>query len=241
MLPIPEDYGPDDRKRSKLLSLRVASACQRLWVPFWAVVLVSCLATFITLLSVPSPSVSTASSSVATVSQDDPSAAHSDLERRRFITFRSSLARDSEPSAFVNPISPQSQALKWLVYQDQTIQIPDGFQQNSDMSASQLAFAEDFRSKLVQRYTLMVLYFSTSGASWRGIVPWEELVDTDECHSDFQGIGCDEVTGMVTTVELGARKLGGRIPDEIGTCRVGATYRYIPCYGSAHRTLFSCY
>jgi hypothetical protein len=222
MLPIPEDYADDeDRERSKLSRRRVATVCQRIWVPLWAVVIVSCLIAFIALLFVPSPFVGTASTSVATVSHEAPSAARSDLDRRRFITFRISLARVSEPSVFVNPTSPQSQALKWLVYQDKTIKIPDGFHQDSVMNTSQLSFPDDFRWKLVQRYSLMVLYFSTSGDAWRGIVPWEDLVDTDECHSDFQGIGCDEVSGRVTTVALGYRTLGGRIPDEIGTRNAG--------------------
>jgi hypothetical protein len=217
MLPMPEDYADDDRERSKLSRRSAATVCQRIWVPLWAVILVSCLITFIALLIVPSPFVGTTSTSVATAPHEAPSAAHSDLDRRRFIAFRISLARVSEPSVFVNPTSPQSQALKWLVYQDKTINIPDGFHRDSEMNTSQLSFSDDFHWKLVQRYALMVLYFSTSGAAWRGIVPWEDLVNTDECHSHFQGIGCDEVSGKVTTVALEYRKLGGRIPDEIGT------------------------
>lgn len=134
------------------------------------------------------------------------------FDRRRYIFFRSALAHVSEPATFVNPNSPQSQALRWLVYEDQTISVPDGHQDLQSITA----IDGDFQLRLTQRYALMVLAFSTNGALWRGIYPWERQFETMECDSEFKGVECDNKTGEVSKIDLATRNLGGTIPDELG-------------------------
>ncbi|CAB9515253.1 LRR receptor-like serine threonine-protein kinase [Seminavis robusta] len=214
--------GPDESSRARFRRC-LLPVWKHLWAILASIVIVSSLVAIFLFRFLPYPSAED-TTTVAESATKVPSSANGRqdfIDRRRFILFRSSLARVSEPSAFVNPNSPQSQALKWLVYQDQTIQIPtDTLAAEGDiMNSSQLYYSsnnETFHWKLVQRYALMVLAFSTNGATWRGIVPWEEMVDVDECHSHFQGIGCDEVLGKVNVVNLDYRKLGGKIPVEIG-------------------------
>jgi len=146
------------------------------------------------------------------------------LGRQRFVLFRSALARSSEPAAFVDPNSPQSQALKWLVYQDTTLDLLRetgarvGWEDVS--SSSNTYLSEEFQWRLEQRYALMVFSFSTNGAGWRGIVPWEDHTTVMECQPDFEGVECDRETGEVVRMDLGFRKVSGRIPDEIGTLKL---------------------
>jgi len=136
------------------------------------------------------------------------------VDRQRFIMFRSSLARVSEPSAFVNPSSPQSRALKWIVYEDKTMQIPVSNEETGAANTSQIG-TNDIPWRLEQRYALMVFSFSTNGASWRGIAPWENHVNVNECDPEFEGVECNEA-GEVTKVDLDFRRVSGRLPEEIG-------------------------
>ena len=149
------------------------------------------------------------------------------LGRERFILFRSLLARVSEPAVFVSPNSPQSEALQWLVYQDETLPTPLSVTLGSIMGANMKNITsgdigaseelEEFQRRLTQRYALMVLAFSTSGENWRGIVPWMDHVSIHECHEDFQAVVCDQETGVAVDLDLLDRQLTGRLPEEIGT------------------------
>lgn len=158
--------------------------------------------------------------------QQEPPSSNDLLGRKRFILFRTLLARVSEPAVFVSPNSPQSEALQWLVYQDETLPIPpsdtlstskanmDNTTNDGDGAPEAL---KEFQRRLTQRYALMVLAFSTSGENWRGIVPWMDHKSIHECHQDFQAVECDQETGAVIDLYLLDRQLTGRVPEEIGT------------------------
>lgn len=113
----------------------------------------------------------------------------------RFTVFRDALATKSDPSTFFDPDSPQSLALQWLVYRDQTISL-------------------DNLERLTQRYVIMVLYYACGGENWRGyITPLVEEVETKEC--DLKDFNCDEF-GNVASIELAFQEMAGRLPEEIG-------------------------
>lgn len=141
-----------------------------------------------------------------------PTTIEDSVDRRRYVLFRSALARMSEPATLVNPLSPQSLALNWLVYEDKTLTFPDG-QQRLDFNN---ITDEDFHRRLEQRYALMVLAFSTNGAGWRGIPPWEEQTTVNECDPQYLGVSCEGDTGIVSRIDLVSRKLSGTLPEEIG-------------------------
>jgi hypothetical protein len=103
--------------------------------------------------------------------------------------------RVSDPVAFADPISPQYQALNWLVYEDQQL----------------LAISDP---NLLQRYALLVLAFATGGANWRAVDPWEEQYTGHECTS-FQALVCND-DGEVIRLHLWFRRLTGYLPPEIG-------------------------
>jgi hypothetical protein len=113
----------------------------------------------------------------------------------RFTVFRNALITESDPTTFFDPDSPQSLALQWLVYQDQTISL-------------------DNLDRLTQRYVIMVLYYACGGENWRGFTtPLVEEVETNEC--DLRDFDCDEF-GNVTAIRLKSRGMVGRLPFEIG-------------------------
>lgn len=113
----------------------------------------------------------------------------------RFTVFRDALATKSDPSTFFDPDSPQSLALQWLVYQDQTISL-------------------DNLDRLTQRYVIMVLYYACGGENWRSyLTPLVEEVETNEC--DLKDFNCDEF-GNVVAVDLYQEEMAGRLPEEIG-------------------------
>jgi hypothetical protein len=112
----------------------------------------------------------------------------------RFFDLTVMLNQVSDPVAFLDPKSPQSQALDWLVFEDLLLES-----------------ALDYN--VLQRYALIVLAFATNADIWRGIEAWYKLPDKHEC--TFVGVDCNadlEVTG----ISLSIRKLTGRLPDEIG-------------------------
>jgi hypothetical protein len=113
---------------------------------------------------------------------------------QRSIDLRVILNQVSDPVAFIDRKSPQSQALDWLIFED-----------------SLLESASDYN--ILQRYALTVLAFATNVDIWRGIEAWYKLPDKHEC--TFVGVDCNadyEVTG----ISLSIRRLTGRLPDEIG-------------------------
>jgi hypothetical protein len=113
----------------------------------------------------------------------------------RFTVFRNALITKSDPTTFFDPDSPQSLALQWLVYRDQTISL-------------------DNLDRLTQRYVIMVLYYACGGENWLAYTtPLVEEVETNEC--DLEDFDCDEF-GNVTSVTLYQRGMAGRLPFEIG-------------------------
>lgn len=134
---------------------------------------------------------------VKTSSNSSPVPTNSTLSpqeyQARFVATRAALSNFTDPSLFLNPSSPQSEALSWLVYQDQVVQR---------------------NSSLAQRYAIMVLFFACSGSSWSGFVtPWNEQVTVDEC--EFQGIICNN-QGEIIALDLSQWRVVGELPDEIG-------------------------
>jgi hypothetical protein len=116
----------------------------------------------------------------------------------RYNDIHSALSLTVDTSTWLDPNSPQSRALDWLVYKDTTVN-------------------NNTNNKLTQRYALMVIYYACSGPDWTTTSrPLEQQVTVDEC--DFDGITCDanrEIAQMAWT----AQKITGQLPDEIGLLR----------------------
>uniref|UniRef100_A0A7S1GJ93 Disease resistance R13L4/SHOC-2-like LRR domain-containing protein n=1 Tax=Cyclophora tenuis TaxID=216820 RepID=A0A7S1GJ93_CYCTE len=108
-----------------------------------------------------------------------------------------------------NPTSLQGKAFKWILSQD--LICPD-------------------YPMLVQRFALVVLYYSTNGDSWRQCSNNPSAMDrcgeekpfmgatrfltTSSSECDWAGITCDG--SVVTTLLFERNNLGGSIPTEIG-------------------------
>ena len=105
-----------------------------------------------------------------------------------------SVSFDSGASMQV-PGSAQNQAYVWLA----------GNENLSTLSTE----------RLIQRYALATLYFSTNGPSWSQTQGW--LTQDDEC-SWFStgGVGARCSNNVFTTLDLGFNGLSGSIPPEIG-------------------------
>lgn len=100
-------------------------------------------------------------------------------------------------AALRNASSPQSMALEWL-------------QQDSMNTAY-----EDWR--LIQRYVLAVLYYSTNGENWVDNTNW--LSDENECtwytSSTNNGQICNEANSQYLQVVLSRNGLAGTVPEEL--------------------------
>jgi hypothetical protein len=94
--------------------------------------------------------------------------------------------------AWLNPDSPQSLAVAWLI---------------DDSEAGTFSNAQ-----LLQRYVLATLYYSTSGESWsENSISW--IVDwTDEC--TWWGVECN-TAGGVQILQLANGNLSGSLPPEL--------------------------
>ena len=113
-------------------------------------------------------------------------------------TYLSSLIIEAYPegqSALEDPNSPQSQALKWL-------ESPA----NDEISETQ---------RLLQRYALATLYYSTNGESWKNSTGW--LSAEDECNwmSTAEESICDK-SGGYAKIDLQENDLNGTLPAELG-------------------------
>jgi len=91
--------------------------------------------------------------------------------------------------------SPQNRALIWILYQD-------------GMNLSHES------PNLVQRYAMMVFYYSMSGEEWRN----NDGYGTDKHECDFYGVECVS-SSKVIKIDLNQNNLVGKIPQEIGSLR----------------------
>mmetsp|Transcript_20711 Transcript_20711/g.50863 ORF Transcript_20711/g.50863 Transcript_20711/m.50863 type:complete len:609 (-) Transcript_20711:32-1858(-) len=99
-------------------------------------------------------------------------------------------------TAIDDPSSAQSRALAWL---------------SSDDSMDAFFVSE----KLIQRWALAVLYYSTSGEEWKTQDKW--LTNHDECEwytADPYSPVCDD-NGLVNSLHLRNNGLKGTLPDEL--------------------------
>mmetsp|Transcript_3203 Transcript_3203/g.5509 ORF Transcript_3203/g.5509 Transcript_3203/m.5509 type:complete len:813 (-) Transcript_3203:226-2664(-) len=93
--------------------------------------------------------------------------------------------------AWLEPVSPQTQAAMWL---------------SSDPEAQTYS-----DQKLIQQYVLATLYYSTNGDNWKSSTSW--LVEgSDEC--TWWGIGCNS-DGGIRSIDLANDNLSGPLPPEI--------------------------
>jgi len=105
-------------------------------------------------------------------------------------------------SLFRDPTTPQAQAIAWL--QNDNITLTPGRSTRT----------------VLERYVLMVLYFSTAGRGWRSQL-WTSGVDictwngVNVLAGIGLGLGCQE-DGVLTSLDLTYNNLRGTIPWEVG-------------------------
>jgi len=113
------------------------------------------------------------------------------IEKLSFVSFDGGEAMQA-------PESPQNRALNWLAN--------DTFQ------------GYHTEDKLIQRYALATVFYSTDGNNWKNNSLW--LDNGDECGRWWQfiggGITCNSTTGGITNLGIGKNNLKGTIPPEIG-------------------------
>lgn len=123
--------------------------------------------------------------------------------QERFAVLSPLVGMYSEASTFLQTGSPQSLALKWLVYNDQTI---------DHTSISD-------QKQLRQRYAMMVLFYACGGEGWQGFDQkgfLSEQVDTQTCDLDIKNvIDCEKESQEVTALTLASSRLGGVLPEEL--------------------------
>jgi hypothetical protein len=104
----------------------------------------------------------------------------------------------SENSTLEDPSSPQSQAFKWIAYNDPLRLSLTG---NNNVS----------EARLKQRYIMSLFYYSLNGNGWKNITNW--LTSEPECNWDQ--VWCSK-NNRVTKIDLTGKGLKGSIPHEIG-------------------------
>lgn len=112
--------------------------------------------------------------------------------------------------AFDDGQSPQTRALRWLVYDD-----PMQLKPPSNAIET---------SKLIERFALTALYYATGGENWasshnflsgQDVCEWNSVDD----RGYFSGAGQCDRDNMVTTLALWQNNLSGRIPAELASLR----------------------
>jgi hypothetical protein len=141
-----------------------------------------------------------ASSSAASASGGGGGSSHQQVTeeyRARYTKFRTTLLKNTSPTAFTSPTSPQSKALTWLVVRD-----------------GALVTDEVSDERLLQRYAIMTIYYACGGEEWKGFMtPLDEQFDKSECL--FRGVSCDD-QGRVVKIDWYGANVAGQLPDEIG-------------------------
>jgi hypothetical protein len=112
------------------------------------------------------------------------------------------LSAVTSATTLLAPTTPQGTAFLWIV--------------NDDPARLDPCSADPER--IVQRYALAALYYSTVGGEWTDGTGW--LTDPDECA--WAGVACSADGGgggsfrVVTGVVLGENNLQGALPSEVG-------------------------
>jgi hypothetical protein len=135
------------------------------------------------------------------------------------IVFRESLQIYSSPSTFLQFRSPQAQALQWLLSDILACTTPRGEHEehndgDDDCYVSSLVLPDNVLM-LQQRFALVVLAMSCGVDSWSDIPPRTDAkaqCSNHEC--EWDGVDC--VDGNVTSINLSALKLVGKVPVEVG-------------------------
>jgi hypothetical protein len=114
-------------------------------------------------------------------------------QAERAVIIREAVQKVTPTSAFLDPSSAQSQAINWMIYSDQTPLQPE---------------------TILQRYALLVFYYSTSGQYWNDVELWTSLPNVSECL--WSGVTCNSTHGnLVTSLVLNVADAAGTIPDEM--------------------------
>lgn len=145
--------------------------------------------------------------------------------QERYERFARTILRTMEGDASYSvllaaPNTPQYQALQWLVDDDTTIVSHNDDQNSLDMTTTTIAPIE--QTKLMQRYTMMVLYYACGGESWQmssnaGSIQGLGHIDTCDWGSllDLNFIECDATTQEVVQLHLDQQRLIGQLPHEL--------------------------
>ena len=129
------------------------------------------------------------------------------------------------------PKSPQYEALYWLVNDDEqrlAAQVATAAQNPSSLTSSSLQI-----NKLIERYALAVLFYSTDDEGpWWGDGGW--FSSSDVCQG-WEGIQCtssSEQFRFVSSINLTEAGLDGSIPGEIGLLGQHLTYLKLKGFSS---------
>ena len=143
----------------------------------------------------PTPKPTLPSGSSADASSDVPSFAPTKIAGDKGIFSLIIEAYPQGRSALEDPNSPQSKALNWLESSA-----------NREISEAQ---------RLLQRYALATLYYSTNGDDWINNIGW--LSEENECNwmSRSKKAICGEL-GEYITLNLQENNLRGKLPAELG-------------------------
>jgi hypothetical protein len=117
----------------------------------------------------------------------------------------SSASSPTSNLTWVDPLSNQSRALEWIV---------------SDQLSTDPILTE---SRILQRFALATLFFSTSGANWTNSTEW--LTSSHECdwyHPQTNYV-CDE-NGLMHTLQMDENGLTGTLPPELAIITSLRTY-----------------
>eukprot|EP00980_Cylindrotheca_fusiformis_P019454 scaffold6708_cov134-Cylindrotheca_fusiformis.AAC.24 len=150
----------------------------------------------------PSPSLRPTPSPSATIQEDDDFVGLS-----RPDLFFELVSSVSEPQTLFDTGSPQYRAFTWLVETDTVF-------------LSTIVYEQSFYEMVRERYILALLYYSTTGSSWRNQYFLKRDVSVCEWNdggkgSVTEGVACSD-TGEVNEVVLDVNQLDGPIPSELG-------------------------
>jgi hypothetical protein len=146
---------------------------------------------------------------VADSTSPKPDRIHSDgYYKERWTIFRAGLVgvaslSSSTSAALLQPDTPQSRALDWMVYQDSTV----SHSWSSESNAKQ---------QFLERYAVLALFYACGGEEWSITTKSGDNVDQEShvetCQWDF--VACDD-NALIVELKLSNRRLIGQIPNEV--------------------------